>query len=44
MDSFLCLTGWNNKFVKFRLTTRHDPRSGGEVRRFMEAWLKILWP
>jgi hypothetical protein len=44
VDSFLCLTGWNNKFVKFRLTTRHDPRSGGETRRFMEAWLKILWP
>jgi len=44
VDSFLCVTGWNNKFVKFRMTTRHDPRSGAEARQFMEAWLKVLWP
>jgi len=44
VDSFLCVTGRNNKFVKFRLTTRHDRRSGAEARRFMEAWLKVLWP
>jgi hypothetical protein len=23
VDSFLCLTGWHDKFVKFRLTSRH---------------------
>ena len=44
VDSFLCVTGWNNKFVKFRMTTRHGPRSGAEARRFVEAWLKVLWP
>ena len=44
VDSFLCLTGWHNKFVKFRLTTRPSPRSSAEARRFVEAWLKILWP
>ena len=44
VDSFLCLAGWNNKFVKFRLTTRHAASSGAEARRLMEAWLKVLWP
>ena len=44
VDSFLCLTGWKNKFVKFRLTTRPNPRSAAESQRFVEAWLKILWP
>jgi hypothetical protein len=44
VDSFLCLTGWNNKFVKFRLTTRHDPRSAAEAQRFMQGWFKVLWP
>jgi hypothetical protein len=44
VDSFLCLTGWNNKFVKFRLTTLRGERSAAEARRFMQAWLKVLWP
>jgi len=38
------LTGWHNKFVKFRMTTRPSPRSSADARRFVEAWLKILWP
>jgi hypothetical protein len=44
VDSFLCLTGWHNKFVKFRLSTRHGSGSSVEARRFMEGWVKILWP
>ena len=44
VDSFLCLTGWNNKFVKFRLTTAHGSRGAAEAQRFMEAWFKVLWP
>ncbi len=44
VDSFLCVTGWNNKFVKFRLTTRHAARSAAEARRFIEGWLEVLWP
>jgi hypothetical protein len=43
VDSYLCLAGWHDKFVKFRLTTLHGSRSPAEARRFMEAWLKILW-
>jgi hypothetical protein len=44
VDSFLCLGGWHNKFVKFRLTTRPNPRSAAESQRFVEAWVKILGP
>jgi hypothetical protein len=44
VDSFLCLTGWNNKFVKFRLTRAHHDGSPGEAKQFLEAWLGILWP
>lgn len=43
-DSFVCLTAWKNKFVKFRLTT--PPRSGAEAEatRFVRAWTGVLWP
>jgi hypothetical protein len=44
VDSYLCLTGWNNKFVKFRLTTTHDPKSAAEANRFVRAWIPLLWP
>ncbi len=44
VDSYLCLTGWNNKFVKFRLTTLHRADSAGEAKRFMDAWIGVLWP
>lgn len=44
VDSFLCLTSWNDKFVKFRMTgvkgsiTRYDAVS------FVTAWIPLLWP
>jgi hypothetical protein len=44
VDSYLCITGWNNRFVKFRLTTVHGTRPPAEARRFVESWLKVLWP
>jgi hypothetical protein len=44
VDSFLCLAGWHDKFVKFRLTTRPNARSAADAQRFVEAWIKILWP
>ena len=43
-DSFLCVTGWHNKFVKFRLTTAQRPGSTDEAGRFVEAWMPVLWP
>jgi hypothetical protein len=44
LDSFICLTAWKNKFIKYRLTTR--PRQGTEAEaiRFMRAWVRVLWP
>jgi hypothetical protein len=43
-DSFLCLAGWRNKFVKFRLTTARHTGSAAEARGFVAAWSDILWP
>ena len=44
VDSFLCLAGWHNKFVKFRLTSPRHAGSDAEAKRFLDAWIKILWP
>jgi hypothetical protein len=44
VDSFLCLVGWNNKFVKFRLTSEAHDGSEVEAKRFLAAWFTILWP
>jgi hypothetical protein len=44
LDSFLCLTAWKNKFVKFRLTTRPSSGSEAEATRFVRAWTGVLWP
>jgi len=44
LDSFLCLTGWHNEFIKFRLTTLRHSGSDAEARRLVQAWLGILWP
>jgi hypothetical protein len=44
VDSFLCLTGWHNKFIKYRLTTAHRAGSVADAKSFMEAWLPVLWP
>jgi hypothetical protein len=43
-DSFLCLAGWRNRFVKFRLTTARHTGSAAEARGFVAAWSDILWP
>jgi len=43
-DSYTCLTGWNKKFVKFRLTTAQNPGSSGELSRFLQGWMSVLWP
>jgi len=44
VDSALCLTAWRGKFVKFRLTTARHAGWDAEVKRFMDAWISILWP
>ena len=42
-DGFLCLTSWNNKFVKFRLTTLSDSGTEPLARKYVAAWIPVLW-
>jgi hypothetical protein len=41
-DGFLCLTSWNNKFVKLRLTTLSGNGTESEARKYVSAWLPVL--
>jgi hypothetical protein len=40
LASYLCVGGWNNKFVKFRITGQPE----AEVKQFLQAWVDRLWP
>ncbi len=42
-DGFLCVTSWNNKFIRFRMTTLSDKDAEGTARRYMAAWIPVLW-
>src|SRR6476660_3204836 len=42
-DGYLCVTAWNNKFVKFRLTTLSDNGTEASARKFVTAWIPVLW-
>jgi hypothetical protein len=42
-DGYLCVTAWNNKFVKFRLTTLADNITEPAARKFVAAWIPVLW-
>jgi hypothetical protein len=42
-DGFLCVTSWNNKFIKFRMTTLSDRDNETHARKFMSAWIPVLW-
>ena len=42
-DGFLCVTSWNNKFIKFRMTTLSDRDSEATARSHMAAWIPVLW-
>jgi hypothetical protein len=44
VDSFLCLTSWKGRFVKFRLTTSERAGSADEAAAFVKAWNEVLWP
>lgn len=41
-DSFLCLTGWKDKFVKFRLSGSHNATSAMEANVTAGRWMQIL--
>ena len=42
-DGFLCVTSWNNKFVKLRLATLADANTEADARKFVGAWIPVLW-
>ena len=42
-DGYLCLTSWNNKFVKLRLTTLSDTNTEAPARKFVADWIPVLW-
>jgi len=42
-DGYLCVTSWNNKFIKFRMTTLSDRENEATARKFMAAWVPVLW-
>jgi hypothetical protein len=43
-DEYACVTGWKNKFFKIWMWTGRNKASREEARKFMEAWIPILWP
>ena len=42
-DGFLCVTSWNNKFIKFRMTTLSERETESTARQHMTAWMPVLW-
>jgi hypothetical protein len=44
LDSFLCLTTWHGKFVKYRLSTRSADGTTAVAKRFVSAWITALRP
>jgi len=42
-DGFLCVTSWNNKFIKFRMTTLSDKDTEAVARKHVAAWIPVLW-
>ena len=42
-DGYLCVTSWNNKFVKLRLTTLADSNTEAAARKYVTAWIPVLW-
>jgi hypothetical protein len=42
-DGFLCVTSWNNKFIKLRLSTLSSSDSEATARKFVAAWVPVLW-
>jgi hypothetical protein len=43
-DTFSCVGVTKNKFLKFRISTRQHDTSQSEARRFVDAWVNLLWP
>jgi hypothetical protein len=44
LDSYLCVTSWRNKFVKFRMSVPVQKTNDARAREFLNAWTRLLWP
>jgi hypothetical protein len=44
VDSYLCLTSWNNKFFKLRVTGLQGTTTRADAERFVRSWIGVLWP
>jgi hypothetical protein len=42
-DGYLCVTAWNGRFVRLRLTTQSAVDSEAQARRYVKAWIPLLW-
>jgi hypothetical protein len=42
VDSYLCLTSWDNKFIKIRMTALKGQMTRNDVTNFVEAWMPLL--
>jgi hypothetical protein len=42
--SLLCVTGWKNKFVRFRMSAPRQGSTDADAKAVLEAWIEILWP
>ena len=42
VESYLCLSSWNNKFVKVRMTAPKGTMSRSDATDFVQAWIEIL--
>jgi hypothetical protein len=42
LATYLCVGGWNGKFIKFRMTGEQLPQTS--ARQFLRAWTDLLWP
>ena len=42
VDSFLCVSSWNNKFAKVRMTAPKGTLSRSDATGFVQAWIELL--
>ena len=42
VESYLCLSSWNNKFVKIRMTAPKGTMLRSDATDFVQAWIKLL--
>lgn len=42
VESYLCLSSWNDKFVKVRMTAPAGTMSRSDATNFVQAWIELL--